>query len=162
MTIQLRIVGVFYRADIDLGSGGGSVKDILDAAAKNDPSIVTPFYDGSSLAVEFSDTAAGSPKKFSATFTEDFTTPVLHTNYSKGLYEIEEQLPETPPTTPLYSVWQYYIFSKDNVYLNRGKGAIMPADAHVEDGQSVTLRLITIHANAKDLTSERLKRDYLV
>lgn len=46
MAITLRTVGVFYRAEIDLGAGGGTVKDVMHAAMKNDPSVVTPLFPG--------------------------------------------------------------------------------------------------------------------
>lgn len=157
MAITLRIVGVFYRAEIDLGAAGGTVKDVMDAAMQNDPSIVTPFYPGSSLAITVPDTKTGSPESFSATFTQDFVTPVVGTKYHKGTYEMSEQVTQVP----IYSVWQYYLFDANNVYLNRGKGAIFPVDAKIADGQSLVFRLVNIHANAADLTSERLQRDYI-
>ena len=138
MPITLRAVGVFYRADIDLGSAGGSVKDVMLAAMQNDKSVVTPHYPGSSLNITFNDEEAGSPETFSATFVEDFTTPVLGTDYGKGTYKMSEQVTQRP----VYSVWQYYLFDDQNVYLNRGKGAIFPVDAHVADGQSVVFRNI--------------------
>jgi hypothetical protein len=107
MTILLRTVGVFYRADIDLGSSGGTVKDVLDAANSNG-SNVTPFYDGSSLAVAYNDPTTGSPETFTATFKKSFTTPVVKTTYDPGVYAISENV----SSKPVYSVWQYYLFDE--------------------------------------------------
>lgn len=157
MTITLRTVGVFYRADINLGPTGGTVKDIMDAALKNDPTVVTPYYPGSSLDIKFNDQTTGSPETFVANFTADFVTPVVKTKYSKGTYKMSEDV----TTVPVYSVWQYYLFDSNNVYLNRGKGAIMPVNAKVDDGQSVVFRLINIHADASNNSSQRLERAYI-
>lgn len=156
MAITLRVVGIFYSASVDLGSGGGSVKDVL-TTAMNDPSKTTPAQAGATLDVGFSDTTTGSPSSISATFPNAFTTPIEGRNYSAGTYAMSEML----DLTPIYSVWQYYLFDANNTYLNRGKGAVSPSDAHVADGQSVVLRLVSIHADNDTQTSPRLQRSYL-
>ncbi len=145
MTISLRIVGIFYTQDIDMPAGS-TVLDLLKSA------MTTPAPD-TTFSVDF-DPTGSSPSKISATYLNDFTSPVLHRKYNAGTYAMSEDL----NATPVYSVWQYYIFDEHNVYVNRGGGEVSPADAKIADGQSVVFRLINIHADTQTQNSPRLNR----
>jgi hypothetical protein len=136
MSISLRIVGIFYNNTVDLGPNGGTVKDVLDASVAS-PGVGQDFYyqQGS---VE----GLASPSTFLAQYGSPFTSPISGLNYPAGSYQLQENLTGYPS----YTVWQYYLFDQNNVFLNRGKGPIAYDTAAVFDGQSVVWRLLTILA----------------
>lgn len=138
MTINVRIVGIFYNQSVDLGAGGGTVQNVLDAAvSSSDSSKSFGYVPGPG--------SAASPSAFAAYYSTSFSspTPGVGKTYPPGVYYLGEDLTGSP-----YTVWQYYIFDANNTYLNRGKGAISFSDpaAHVPDGGSVVWRLVSVLA----------------
>jgi len=141
------VVGIFYSNTVDLGSGGGTVKAVMDAAVAQVNSKGQTF--------NYNPTA-GSPTTIGMIAPEPFTSAVLENEYPAGTYAQTESFGAHTPNP--YTVWQYYIFDEHNVYLNRGKGPI-PFDhpeAHVPDGGSVVWRLISILAAPVDATPKLL------
>jgi len=137
MAIHLRVVGIFYRTAVELEGGCGTVKDVLVAAQEQ-------IAGGTSFSF-FPVTGPNgieSPRTFRAFYESSFVSPASGMTYSEGEYILSEQLEGNP-----YTVWQYYIFDANGRFINRDKGFIAYDDkklALVEDGQSVTWRLVTI------------------
>ncbi|MET1416817.1 hypothetical protein ABVF61_31470 [Roseibium sp. HPY-6] len=150
MAISLRVVGIFYRSDVELPSGG-SVKDVLDAASAQ----ITP---GNSFSYSTVTTnGMTSPNMFRAFYEASFKSGSSGIEYPSGEYMLAEDL----LARPAYSVWQYYIFDADGKFINRDKGFVPfddSANARVEDGQSVTWRLVNVLAEPTTRTAPRLVR----
>lgn len=150
MSISLRVVGIFYRSDIEL-PGGGSVKDVLDAAKSQITAGVSFTYS------TVTTNGLSSPNMFRAFYEAPFTSSASQIEYPSGEYMLAEDL----VARPAYSVWQYYIFDADGRFINRDKGFIPFDDgvnAKVEDGQSVTWRLVNVLAEPTGRTPPRLTR----
>lgn len=139
MTIKLRIVGNFFRCDVDLPSGG-SVKDVLDAAQSQSVGTDSTFQYATQTI-----NGMTSPSMFTATYANDFTSPISGKPYPAETYTLVEDL----HARPVYTVLQYYIFDNEDKFLNRGKGPILYDQAEVEDGQSVIWRMLSICAPVK-------------
>lgn len=136
MSISLRVVGIFYNNSVEAPTGSMSVRDLLDASMQNSPPGTTFTYTNVIL------NGINSPGYFSAEYANGVVSQTSGISYPPGTYELQEIL----TTRPSYTVWQYYIFSADNVFLNRGLGIIPYDQAMVADGQSVVFRLLTIAA----------------
>ena len=150
MTISLRVVGIFYRTDVDL-PGGGSVKDVLDAAQ----SQITAGTSFTYSAVTTNGTT--SPNMFRAFYEASFKSGASGLQYPSGEYMLAEDL----YSRPAYTVWQYYIFDSEGRFINRDKGFIPfddPVKAKVEDGQAVTWRLVSVLAPPDRPGAARLER----
>ncbi|MBA4046207.1 MAG: hypothetical protein C0471_17580 [Erythrobacter sp.] len=96
-----------------------------------------------------------SPSKFIAKYAKPFISPISKRPYDAGIYVMSENL----TAVPVYSVWQYYLFDQNNVFLNRGKGPIDFRTAMVADGQSVIWRLVNVAAGPIPL-SPRLENAF--
>lgn len=150
MPISLRIVGIFYRTDIEMPDGG-SVKDVLDAA-QSQISAGTSFTYSS-----VTTNGNTSPNMFRAFYEAPFTSGASGLQYPNGEYMLAEDL----LARPAYTVWQYYIFDAQGRFINRDKGFIPfddPELAKVEDGQSVTWRLVSVLAPPDRPGAARLER----
>lgn len=137
MAISLRVVGIFYRTEVDLKEG--TVKDVLKAAE----SQITSGTSFSFTAVTGTD-GTESPDKFRAYYEAPFESKASGIEYPAGEYVLSEDLTGSP-----YTVWQYYILDADGKFINRDKGFVPyddPVKARVEDGQSVIWRLVSILA----------------
>lgn len=155
MRVRLRIAGIFYESSFHITGNKNTVKNLLDMAVsepgKNiDFSYTTRIFKNKE-----------SVFSFSAKYASDFRSPVENRPYPAGIYSISEDL----EAYPVYSVWQYYIMDKKNVYKNRGKGSIPFTNAPISDGDSVIWRLVNIHAPANQkngYTSPRMEQLYAV
>ncbi|MEO0466889.1 MAG: hypothetical protein AAF216_10120 [Pseudomonadota bacterium] len=150
MAIGLRIVGIFYRTEVDLGEEGGTVKDVLDAA-QGQITAGTSFSYGTANLHGFE-----SPNIFRAFYESGFVSPASGQSYDGGEY----LLSENTTTRPSYTVWQYYIIDKHGRVLNRGNGFVRydnPEKAKVEDGQRVVWRLLTILGEPSVASNRRLE-----
>ena len=137
MAIKLRIVGNFFRMDVDLASG--TVKDVLDAAVTQSRPTRTRFR----YTVEMKNNLS-SPTTFTASYADSFTSSDSGIMYPAGTYSLAEDLDRRPA----YTVWQYYLFDADNNFLNRGRGFVPFDDpaTTVTSGQSVVWRLVSVLA----------------
>ena len=148
MAIGLRVVGIFYRTSVELPDGG-SVKDVLDAATAQ----ITP---GQPFSYSTESTNGyASPSKFRVFKEAAFISEASGIEYPSGEYMLGEDL----LARPAYTVWQYYIFDADGRFINRDKGFIPfddPVKARVEDGQSVTWRLVSVLAPLDSSGAARL------
>ena len=137
MGIKLRVVGIFYRTEIELEAKKGTVKDVL-LAAQSQISGGTSF----SFNVVKGPDGKESPSSFRAFYEAGFKSHASGIEYEGGEYFLAENLNGNP-----YTVWQYYIVDEHGVVLNRDKGFIPYDDeelAVVEDGQSVIWRLVSV------------------
>lgn len=151
MTIKLRIVGIFYGTEVDLGEDGGTVKDVL-IAAQSAVTAGTSFTFGTTSFNGFE-----SPSFFRAFYEAPVTSVSSGITYPAGEYLLSENL----TAKPAYTVWQYYIADKNGTVLNRGKGFVPyddPVDAKVSDGQSVVWRLLTVLSGPTGDTPPRLQK----
>lgn len=138
MTIGVRVVGIFYRFDVELPKGG-TVEDVLDAAEAQTTAGTSFTY---STVTTRSQT---SPNMFRAFYERPFISKASGQEYPSGEYMLAENL----HARPAYTVWQYYIFDKDGKFINRNKGFVPfdhPENAFVEDGQSVIWRMVSVLA----------------
>lgn len=139
MSISLRVVGIFYRTSVDLKTGSGTVKDVLEAAQ----SQITGGTSFNFSAVVRPD-GMESPDTFRAFYESGFMSAASGIYYPEGEYVLSENLSGSP-----YTVWQYYILDKDGKFINRDAGFVPyddPVNALVEDGQSVIWRLVSVLA----------------
>lgn len=148
MAITVRIVGIFFSTPVTLNGGSGTVKDCLDAAREQAPSGTQFTY------TTTNSTSFESPNLFLAKYEAPFTSKVSGQKYPAGEYSLAENL----LTKPDYTVWQYYINDNEGRFVNRGKGIIPynAPEAKVEDGWSVTWRLVTILAQPQAVSTPRL------
>lgn len=151
MSIHLRIVGIFYSADVTVNTPNPTVKTVLDAAVST-PSRGTKFsYANTQIH------GVNSPSVFQAEYQNGFDSTTSGLHYPPGVY----LLTENPFTVPTYTVWQYYII-RNGVQVN--KGGIIPydsPDAAVQDGDSVIWRLVSIVAQPVPQPSTRYQRALL-
>ncbi len=100
MPITLRVVGIFYAAEIDL-KGDVTPKQVLDAAeaAPGDRASAFKYTDCESS------TGFLSVTGFSATYTKTIESLASKNTYDPGVYSLYENL----NSSPSYTVWQYYI-----------------------------------------------------
>ncbi|MEM1287367.1 MAG: hypothetical protein AAGH60_03350 [Pseudomonadota bacterium] len=149
--ITLRVVGIFYETNINLGENGGTVEDVLEAA-KN--AVTT----GDSFDYKATPRRGmpKSPEFFEAFYESSFTRGKGSNTrrYEAGTYKLQESFKagELNPIGEFYSVWQYYILSPDGVLLTRDQEFIPFDDprAAVPAGGMVIWRLVTIRRNSTE------------
>lgn len=140
MAITLRVVGIFFKAPIDLTgrldpNGNASVQDILDAAiaqASSGSLNNVSFFSYSSV--------GGSVTALRAIYNEPFLGPISGNTYAPGDY----YLPESLATSPAKTVWQYYVLDGNGTQLSSGFSPYNSGKQIVPDGGSLIWRLVSI------------------
>lgn len=150
MAITLRVVGIFFSRSVELGPGGGTVQEVMDAAvAANTADDAFGYAPGS-----------GAVTTMGMYTSKSFKSPTdeLNMMYPAGYY-IQSETANDLSANP-YTVWQYYIFDENNEYLNRGKGAILSNDprAQVPDKGSVVWRILSILRDDVQPSGKQLMR----
>lgn len=160
-TVDLRIVGIFFEAQIPIDPAGATVKEVLqNAQAATLPGVDFSFEPTTRV------DGFESPKSFTATYEAPFSRPkVPHPGasfrqYSKGTYTLAESFdPSDPrPASGQYSVWQYYILRGPDKELQNFSQKFIPYDdselAVVEAGDLLIWRLVTIRSESLEAVEE--------
>ena len=158
MAIRLRIVGNFYKND-SIAGNAGTVFGVLEYAEAN-PGATLQKCDK----FNFEPKTGTAISSFFANYTAAVPSTVSGVDYGPGPFF----LPENLATTPIYSVWQYYIYDEKGVDVTvlrtrisatPGLGNIKPInEVEVNDGESVVFRLVNILSGENKLPSKAKRR----
>ncbi len=129
--ISLRVVGIFFNTQVDLGAAGGTVADVLNKA------VTTPTQNVIRFA--YLDPVGRDVSAFFVEFSGNFNSRISGRPYPAGEYFLTENLDGNP-----YRVWQYYIFDADGRQVLNDPSFTPYFRAQVQDGWSVVWRLVTI------------------
>lgn len=156
MSITLRIVGIFFRAEIDVdlnSSGDARVIEVLNAAGNAARQGKIPNI--SDFRFETSNSPKQSLISFYVNHTNEFNSlNGFNITYDAGEYFLAEDL----NARPAYNVWQYYVSNAEGIPITGVRFLDDPL-AVVPDGGFLTWRLVSVLA--KDNPPSPLDRSRL-
>lgn len=138
MAINLRIVGIFFKAALNL-NGPQAVIDVLKAAQQEAQAGNIPNV--SDFSFETSTVPNQAAVSFSATYTGEFQgNRELGYGYQPGEYSLAEDL----AATPAYQVWQYYVLDANGAPYQTGIKFLDDPNAVVPDNGTLIWRLVSV------------------
>lgn len=157
MSVSLRIVGIYYDQDNIPYEENMTVMDVLNYARLN-PAENSKVFGFETGQLQFgADAGKPSITSFYSEYEEPFQSQTSGLMKPAGPY----YLPEDISTSPSFTAWQYYVFSKP---LQEG-GAVYQVnkprvesfvDAKVPDGGFVTWRLCKILGYPQPMPSNKM------
>ncbi|WP_322891470.1 MULTISPECIES: hypothetical protein [unclassified Yoonia] len=146
MNIQLQVVGIFYNVMLTIPDTGQTVKDVMDAARAN-PGGNSGSINGAA-AFNYSThldtpTSTATMSAIAAKYASPFQSRVERNHYPAGLYALAESFDPNIPKDQ-YTVWQYYLFDKNGVFMPGSQAAESFVSRSVDNVSRVTWRLVTI------------------
>ncbi|RYC29981.1 hypothetical protein D3273_21225 [Lichenibacterium minor] len=142
MAVNLNVVGIFLSKPIDVGGASKTVKQVMDLAMQQ---LSDPIF--RYTAIESSQIV----NSMLAYYPNGFTSRSGR-KYVPGVYRLGQTF--TNPTPNPYTVWQYYLFDKNNVRIPV-PGETSYTKTVVDDGSKIVWRLVTI-CNAPTGLSRRM------
>lgn len=146
MSIQLQVVGIFYNVNLAIDGTGKTVKDVMDAAVAN-PAGEAGSINGAAAFnygthIDFPG-ATPTMSLISAKYSAPFSSRVLSNTYPAGQYALIESFdPQNPGS--LYTVWQYYLFDQNGVFLPGSSVSESFVTRPVDNVSKVVWRLVSI------------------
>lgn len=143
MAVDFNVVGIFLNKPIDVGGGRKTVKEVMDLAVRQlrDPLFRYTAIDNDQIV-----------NSMLAYYPTGFTSRSGR-KYPPGVYRLAQTF--TNPTPNPYSVWQYYLFDKNNVRIPV-PGETSYTKSFVDDGSKIVWRLVSI-CNAPTGLSRRME-----
>ncbi|MBO6918084.1 MAG: hypothetical protein JJ858_06615 [Rhizobiaceae bacterium] len=157
MSVSLRIVGIYYHQDKIPYKENMTVMDVLNYARENQVKNAKVFGFETGQLQFGADAGKPSITSFYSEYEEPFQSKTSGYMKPAGPYF----LPEDISTSPSFTAWQYYVFSKP---LQEG-GAVYQVndpriesfvDAKVPDGGFVTWRLCKILGSPQEMPANKM------
>lgn len=145
MDVNLQIVGIFYNVTLSLPDTGQTVQSLLNAAVKTpNPAGSTNGATVFNYATHLdTPTSPATMSSISATYDQGFKSRILTNTYPAGTYTLKESY-DPNSASPAYTVWQYYMFDKNGVYVPPSAPSEAFSKQSLDNVARVTWRLVSI------------------